>query len=169
MASKTLVKKAEPKSKTTPKKSVPSGPSKKPPRAETKQATPKRVGLTSIAKSESSSAKLRKNSALKDPVMEPSAKPRKSSAKTSKLTKTSTASEKPKRTPKKKIVAPEKLEVNDAFVEPMSVIKGIVVTRDDISARAHQIWIDEGCPEGRAIAHWNQAEQELLGEPELSE
>jgi hypothetical protein len=26
-----------------------------------------------------------------------------------------------------------------------------------IRARAHQIWKDEGCPEGRAAAHWEQA------------
>lgn len=26
-----------------------------------------------------------------------------------------------------------------------------------IRAKAHQLWIDEGCPEGRAEAHWDMA------------
>ncbi|MBT2187552.1 DUF2934 domain-containing protein [Sphingobium nicotianae] len=30
-----------------------------------------------------------------------------------------------------------------------------------IRARAHQLWLDEGQPEGRSMAHWDQAEQEL--------
>lgn len=35
------------------------------------------------------------------------------------------------------------------------------ITEDMISARAHQIWLDEGCPEGRSIEHWVKAELEL--------
>jgi len=38
-----------------------------------------------------------------------------------------------------------------------------IPTLEQITARAHQIWLDEGCPEGRAEMHWQQAEQELLG------
>ena len=30
-----------------------------------------------------------------------------------------------------------------------------------IRARAHALWLDEGRPEGRAQAHWDQAEQEM--------
>jgi hypothetical protein len=30
-----------------------------------------------------------------------------------------------------------------------------------IRDRAHQIWQDEGCPEGRADEHWAQAEREV--------
>lgn len=30
-----------------------------------------------------------------------------------------------------------------------------------IRARAHQIWQEEGRPEGRELAHWRQAEAEL--------
>jgi hypothetical protein len=32
---------------------------------------------------------------------------------------------------------------------------------DRISARAHQIWLDEGRPTGKALEHWVRAEREL--------
>jgi hypothetical protein len=32
---------------------------------------------------------------------------------------------------------------------------------DTIAARAYQLWLAEGCPDGRALAHWMQAQQEL--------
>lgn len=32
---------------------------------------------------------------------------------------------------------------------------------NEVSARAHQIWIDAGRPEGQALAHWFRAEREL--------
>jgi len=35
---------------------------------------------------------------------------------------------------------------------------------DRIARRAHSIWMQEGCPEGRDQAHWQQAEAELSGE-----
>lgn len=34
-------------------------------------------------------------------------------------------------------------------------------SRDQISARAHQIWIDEGRPSGKSLEHWYRAEREL--------
>lgn len=34
-------------------------------------------------------------------------------------------------------------------------------TREQIGARAHQIWIEEGRPEGRSLDHWFRAEREL--------
>ena len=33
---------------------------------------------------------------------------------------------------------------------------------DDIRLRAWQLWHDEGCPDGRALQHWLQAEAEVL-------
>src|SRR4051794_11762719 len=30
-----------------------------------------------------------------------------------------------------------------------------------VQERAHQIWIDEGRPEGRAVEHWCEAERQL--------
>jgi hypothetical protein len=35
-------------------------------------------------------------------------------------------------------------------------------SRQAIEQRAHQIWIQEGRPDGRADTHWLQAERELL-------
>lgn len=33
-----------------------------------------------------------------------------------------------------------------------------------IRARAYGLWVEEGCPEGQALAHWVRAEQELAAE-----
>ncbi len=33
--------------------------------------------------------------------------------------------------------------------------------RESVSARAHQIWIDEGRPTGKSLDHWLRAEREL--------
>lgn len=32
-----------------------------------------------------------------------------------------------------------------------------VVTEETVRAAAHQIWLEEGCPEGRAQEHWLMA------------
>jgi hypothetical protein len=37
-------------------------------------------------------------------------------------------------------------------------------TREQIEALAHAIWIDRGCPEGRELDHWLEAERQLKGE-----
>ena len=36
--------------------------------------------------------------------------------------------------------------------------------RETIAFRAWEIWQSSGCPEGKALEHWLQAEQELLSE-----
>lgn len=36
-------------------------------------------------------------------------------------------------------------------------------TPEEIGARAHQIWVDEGRPEGKSVEHWLRAERELSG------
>jgi hypothetical protein len=41
------------------------------------------------------------------------------------------------------------------------------ITEDEIRERAHRIWMEEGCPHGRDVEHWEQARQEL--EREASE
>jgi len=35
--------------------------------------------------------------------------------------------------------------------------------QDEIRARAHEIWLREGQPEGRELVHWHQAEAEIAG------
>ena len=37
----------------------------------------------------------------------------------------------------------------------------IEIDSSQIAARAEEIWYEEGCPDGRAEKHWQQAEQEL--------
>jgi hypothetical protein len=37
-------------------------------------------------------------------------------------------------------------------------------TRHLIRERAHEIWIERGCPESRDVEHWLMAERELSGE-----
>jgi hypothetical protein len=40
------------------------------------------------------------------------------------------------------------------------------VTDDRIRERAHQIWIEEGQPNGRALDHWLRARWEIEGKAE---
>lgn len=35
--------------------------------------------------------------------------------------------------------------------------------REEIAARAHALWEEEGCPEGHDQEHWLAAERELQG------
>ncbi len=35
------------------------------------------------------------------------------------------------------------------------------ISEDEIRERAHQIWMEEGCPHGRDREHWEQAIREL--------
>ena len=37
-------------------------------------------------------------------------------------------------------------------------------TQEQIAALAHAIWIDRGCPEGRDLDNWFEAERQLRGE-----
>ncbi len=38
------------------------------------------------------------------------------------------------------------------------------ISEDEIRERAHRIWMEEGCPHGRDVEHWQQAERELEAE-----
>jgi Protein of unknown function (DUF2934) len=31
--------------------------------------------------------------------------------------------------------------------------------QDEIKALAHEIWVHQGCPEGRSLEHWREAEE----------
>ena len=35
------------------------------------------------------------------------------------------------------------------------------ISEDEIRERAHKIWMEEGCPHGRDLEHWEQARREL--------
>ena len=35
-------------------------------------------------------------------------------------------------------------------------------TKEQIAERAYELWTSEGCPTGRALDHWLQAEHEIL-------
>lgn len=39
------------------------------------------------------------------------------------------------------------------------------VNKSDVAMRAYQIWQSEGCPHGRDLDHWLQAEAELAVKP----
>ncbi|MFT3870679.1 MAG: DUF2934 domain-containing protein [Nibricoccus sp.] len=34
-------------------------------------------------------------------------------------------------------------------------------SQDEIARRAHELWLQDGCPTGRAIYHWHEAERQL--------
>lgn len=36
-------------------------------------------------------------------------------------------------------------------------------THDEVAARAHAIWIEQGCPAGREVENWLEAERQLGG------
>ena len=40
--------------------------------------------------------------------------------------------------------------------------------QDRVRERARQLWLEQGCPEGRSEAHWNQAQREVLAETEAA-
>lgn len=44
---------------------------------------------------------------------------------------------------------------------------GRTPAHDEIARRAYELWRQEGCPEGRALKHWIEAEKQLRG-PRLS-
>lgn len=63
-------------------------------------------------------------------------------------------------------VAPK---TNGAKVKPAAIYERaeslvtIEISTEQIADRAWQIWQREGCPEGRDLEHWLQAEKELRG------
>src|SRR4051812_42172650 len=48
---------------------------------------------------------------------------------------------------------------------PTAVVsKPLPPTQEQIAALAHAIWLDRGCPEGRDLDNWFEAERQLRGE-----
>lgn len=39
-----------------------------------------------------------------------------------------------------------------------------VPTDEEISLRAHQLWLEHGCPHGHDVEHWLEAQRQLLSE-----
>ena len=52
-------------------------------------------------------------------------------------------------------------QVTHKSVEPQTLRAAIVVTNEQIAAKAWEIWQREGCPENQALDHWLAAEREL--------
>lgn len=80
-------------------------------------------------------------------------KPKKSAPKS---TKSAKSAKSPKPAAAKKSVAPASAVAAPAAAKPAP-------KPEEISARAHKIWIEAGKPEGRSLDHWLQAERELSG------
>ena len=45
--------------------------------------------------------------------------------------------------------------------ELLKQIKDKQITHDEISQRAYEIFVERGCPEGRDMEHWLEAEAQL--------
>jgi hypothetical protein len=56
------------------------------------------------------------------------------------------------------------VDPNEPFEETPVSPDGLGDT-DRIRERAHEIWREEGCPEGHADEHWRRAEIELTDRP----
>lgn len=38
----------------------------------------------------------------------------------------------------------------------------ITLTHDAVAKRAYELWVSQGCPQGRAEQHWAEAEKQLV-------
>jgi len=59
---------------------------------------------------------------------------------------------------------PEQSETADFARDPNSILQ-----HDQIAARAFQLWLERGCPEGSADEDWHRAEAELRVESRSNE
>src|ERR1051326_4267779 len=57
-----------------------------------------------------------------------------------------------------------KTAVTTAASAPKTLTANSTPTHDEIAAQAYQIYLREGCVEGRDLEHWLQAEAELRGQ-----
>ena len=54
---------------------------------------------------------------------------------------------------------------SNKFSRPNSSASGpLPPTHEQIEALAHAIWVDRGCPEGRELDNWLEAERQLKGD-----
>jgi hypothetical protein len=62
----------------------------------------------------------------------------------------------------KRIVRPKASKTANAR-SPMSVSGSATPAPSEelVATRAYQLWLAEGCPDGRALEHWVQAQHEL--------
>jgi hypothetical protein len=61
----------------------------------------------------------------------------------------------------KRIVRPKARKSADA-PSPMTASASAPTPSEDlIATRAYQLWLAEGCPDGRALEHWARAQHEL--------
>ncbi len=60
----------------------------------------------------------------------------------------------------KKVKKSETSSLSDTVEDSMNEVPKKEMT---VAERAREIWLEEGCPEGRAEIHWLQAEKELMG------
>ena len=56
------------------------------------------------------------------------------------------------------------LQVLDELADEHEMTAAALERRCLVRKRAHEIWVERGCPEGRDIEHWLLAERELDGE-----
>lgn len=49
-----------------------------------------------------------------------------------------------------------------------STTEGSQLTHEDIARKAYELWLQDGCPMGREIYHWHEAERQLLQSPQSS-
>jgi len=61
----------------------------------------------------------------------------------------------------KRIVRPKAARTASIPATPAASAPALAPSDDSIAARAYQLWLAEGCPDGRALAHWMQAQHEL--------
>lgn len=47
---------------------------------------------------------------------------------------------------------------------PELTFPSAAVNQDEIALRAHQLWCQQGCPEGHDLDNWLEAERQLLSE-----
>ena len=60
----------------------------------------------------------------------------------------------------KRIVRP-KTSKNASASPAAGAVSAQALSDDTVAMRAYQLWLAEGCPDGRALAHWVQAQHEL--------
>ena len=56
------------------------------------------------------------------------------------------------------------LQALEELIDETEMTAAELETRCRVRRRAHEIWVERGCPVGRDVEHWLLAERELAGE-----
>ena len=56
----------------------------------------------------------------------------------------------------------KKTRTNVTAPTPSETALAVPLTQEEITRRAYELWLLDGCPTGRAIYHWHEAERQLL-------